>query len=126
MKPAASATTTKAAHRKASISQPSSEKHEMIVVSLGNFADRRRNTPSRVRLGPENPIAFQPTKSLIFGIRTGPFLGPVNKGHLLPDFYSSATGPPGRFSEGFLLRRLHTGGYRLTPTTAPQYPSAFY
>jgi hypothetical protein len=29
-----------------------------------------------------------------------------DKGHLLPDFYSGATGPPGRFSGGFLLRRL--------------------
>jgi hypothetical protein len=30
-----------------------------------------------------------------------------DKGHLLPDFYSGATGLPGRFSDGFLLRRLH-------------------
>src|SRR5580692_5675928 len=29
------------------------------------------------------------------------------KGYLLPDFYSGATGRPGRFSEGLLLRRLH-------------------
>src|SRR5271167_3890589 len=29
------------------------------------------------------------------------------KGHLLLDFYSGATGLPGRFSEGLLLRRLH-------------------
>src|SRR5450756_715801 len=29
------------------------------------------------------------------------------KGYLLPDFYSGATGIPGRFSEGLLLRRLH-------------------
>ena len=29
------------------------------------------------------------------------------KGYLLPDFYSGATGTPGRFSEGLLLRRLH-------------------
>src|SRR6202049_3795419 len=28
------------------------------------------------------------------------------KGYLLPEFYSGATGPPGRFNEGFLLRRL--------------------
>src|SRR5271154_4709356 len=28
------------------------------------------------------------------------------KGYLLPDFYSGATGTPGRFSEGLLLRRL--------------------
>src|SRR5271167_2048196 len=28
------------------------------------------------------------------------------KGYLLPDFYSGATGRPGRFSEGLLLRRL--------------------
>jgi hypothetical protein len=28
------------------------------------------------------------------------------KGYLLPDFYSGATGLPGRFSEGLLLRRL--------------------
>jgi hypothetical protein len=27
------------------------------------------------------------------------------KGYLLPDFYSGATGLPGRFSEGLLLRR---------------------
>ena len=25
----------------------------------------------------------------------------------MPDFYSGATGPPGRFSAGFSLRRLH-------------------
>jgi len=29
------------------------------------------------------------------------------KGHLLPDFYSGATGLSGRFTEGFSLRRLH-------------------
>jgi Phasin protein len=29
------------------------------------------------------------------------------KGYLLPDFYSGATGMPGRFSEGLLLWRLH-------------------
>jgi hypothetical protein len=29
------------------------------------------------------------------------------KGYLLPDFYSGATGLPGRFSEGLSLRRLH-------------------
>src|SRR5450759_2824303 len=29
------------------------------------------------------------------------------KGYLLPDDYSGATGIPGRFSEGLLLRRLH-------------------
>jgi hypothetical protein len=28
------------------------------------------------------------------------------KGYLLPDDYSGATGIPGRFSEGLLLRRL--------------------
>src|SRR5471030_2859525 len=28
------------------------------------------------------------------------------KGYLLPDYYSGATGIPGRFSEGLLLRRL--------------------
>src|SRR5665647_1104312 len=30
------------------------------------------------------------------------------KGYLLPDYYSGATGIPGRFSEGLLLRRLQT------------------
>src|SRR5580704_14414227 len=35
------------------------------------------------------------------------------KGYLLPDFYSGATGRPGRFSEGLLLRRLHKGGKAL-------------
>ena len=30
------------------------------------------------------------------------------KGYWLPDFYSGATGIPGRFSEGLLLRRLQT------------------
>src|SRR6266446_9147958 len=29
------------------------------------------------------------------------------KGYLPPEFYSGATGMPGRFSEGLLLRRLH-------------------
>ena len=29
------------------------------------------------------------------------------KAYLLPEFYSGATGPTGRFNEGFLLRRLH-------------------
>jgi hypothetical protein len=32
------------------------------------------------------------------------------KGYWLPDFYSGATGIPGRFSEGLLLRRLHRSG----------------
>src|ERR687885_2612 len=30
------------------------------------------------------------------------------EGFLLLEFYAGATGPPGRFSEGFLLRRLHS------------------
>src|SRR5450759_481737 len=30
------------------------------------------------------------------------------KGYLLPDYYSGATGIPGRFSEGLLLRRLES------------------
>jgi hypothetical protein len=30
------------------------------------------------------------------------------KGYLLPDFYSGATGLPGRFSEGLSLRRLQS------------------
>src|SRR5664280_2542464 len=30
------------------------------------------------------------------------------KGYLLPDYYSGATGILGRFSEGLLLRRLHS------------------
>src|SRR5271170_2049107 len=37
------------------------------------------------------------------------------KGYLLPDFYSGATGRPGRFSEGLLLRRLHGLGPRTGP-----------
>src|SRR5664280_26782 len=35
------------------------------------------------------------------------------KGYLLPDYYSGATGIPGRFSEGLLLRRLQTRMHRL-------------
>src|ERR1039458_10451148 len=34
------------------------------------------------------------------------------KGYLLPDYYSGATGIPGRFSEGLLLRRLHNNMLR--------------
>src|SRR3979411_2703019 len=40
------------------------------------------------------------------------------KGYLLPDFYSGcATGIPGRFSEGLLLRRVHrSSGINCRPT----------
>jgi hypothetical protein len=31
----------------------------------------------------------------------------TDNGYLLPDFYSGPTGRPGRFSEGFALRRLY-------------------
>jgi len=31
----------------------------------------------------------------------------LGRRHLLPDFYSGATGLSGRFAEGFSLRRLH-------------------
>ncbi len=37
----------------------------------------------------------------------------ADKGHVLPEFYSGATGLPGRFNEGFLLRRLHSDRRRV-------------
>src|SRR5450756_1016064 len=37
------------------------------------------------------------------------------KGYLLPDYYSGATGIPGRFSEGLLLRRLDRDSHGSPP-----------
>src|SRR5665811_1715451 len=50
------------------------------------------------------------------------------KGYLLPDDYSGATGIPGRFSEGLLLRRLHPNdrGYAATREEAmPAFKAAW-
>jgi hypothetical protein len=40
------------------------------------------------------------------------------KGYLLPDFYSGATGLPGRCSEGLLLRRLESAQFSRRATFA--------
>src|SRR4030088_2703363 len=43
------------------------------------------------------------------------------KGYLLPDFYSGcATGIPGRFSEGLLLRRVHKQHVRIDASPVRQ------
>src|SRR6266851_4061020 len=44
------------------------------------------------------------------------------KGYLLPDYHSGATGIPGRFSEGLLLRRLQILRGYAAPSAAPPQP----
>src|SRR6516165_4808943 len=80
------------------------EKASIFATVRGAVPNRRaasrRLNPSRLtarRTHAPSPTPFSPPP-------------PANqtKGYLLPDFYSGATGQPGRFSEGFSLRRLHS------------------
>ena len=98
--------------------------------SFGRFGGRLRRYPG----GTENTIIFATVRGSMPNRRAAsrwlspsiwtawrtrpysstPFIPPPPthraKGYLLPDFYSGATGHPGRFSEGFLLRRLQPAG----------------
>ncbi len=94
--------------------------------SFGRAGGRlRRNpavpkTPASSLLSAVDPIApsrFPPAQTLnpnrvsnlsieLHALHPPP-LPLADKGHLLPQFHSGATGLPGRFSDGFLLRRLH-------------------
>src|SRR5947207_280465 len=78
---------------------------------------KRQHLRYRPRADPITPRRFPPAHALdlnritnlsieLHALRPRP-LSLADKGHLLPDFYSGATGQPGHFSEGFLLRRLH-------------------
>jgi hypothetical protein len=68
------------------------------------------------RIDPKLPRRFPPAQTLNLNRVTNPPIeihdlhppapASFGNGHLLLEFYSGATGQPGRFSEGFLLRRL--------------------
>ena len=55
---------------------------------------------------PLNPNCMPHLQIEIHVLHPPPSAESKAKGYLLPDFYSGATGIPGRFSEGLLLRRL--------------------
>jgi len=77
---------------------------------------KRQHLRNRPRVDPKTPRRFPPAQTLNLNRITNlsielhalhpPAPAASDKGHLLPDFYSGATGLPGRFTEGFLLRRL--------------------
>src|SRR5271170_8403530 len=87
--------------------------------SCSQSADQSQTAaPPPVRSAPQSephavPSNRDPRPSSLALCRIG------GKGYLLPDFYSGATGRPGRFSEGLLLRRLHIG--RITGATPKQH-----
>src|SRR6202166_4151134 len=57
---------------------------------------------------PLNPNCMPHLQIEIHVLHPPPSAESKAKGYWLPDFYSGATGIPGRFSEGLLLRRLET------------------
>ena len=79
---------------------------------------KRQHLGYRPRVNPKPPRRFPPAQTLDLNRITNPRIklhalhppapAASDKGYLLPEFYSGATGLTGRFSEGFLLRRLHT------------------
>src|SRR5919199_2641056 len=75
--------------------------------------------PTR-RLPPTDPLALNRVADLPIQLHE---LHPqpsafTAESFLLLEFYAGAAGPPGRFSEGFLLRRLQLGYIPLSPTGA--------
>ena len=52
--------------------------------------------------------------------------GTIDKGHLLPQFHSGATGLPDRFSEEFSLRRLEAVLLSLVRAPAPPPRHAYF
>src|SRR5271170_4176650 len=79
---------------------------------------KRQHLGHRPRVDPKLTRRFTPAQTFNLNRKTNlsielhalhpPAPAASDKGHLLPDFYSSATGCSGRFSrEGFSLRRLH-------------------
>src|SRR5207302_4942761 len=77
---------------------------------------KRQHLRYRPRINPITPRRFPPAQTLDLNRITNlsielhalhpPAPAASDKGHLLPVFYSGATGLPGRFTEGFSLRRL--------------------
>src|ERR1700674_2156292 len=76
--------------------------------SCSRSADRSQIVaPPPARSGPQSAPHTEPSNR--DPRASSPTLCRLNaKGYPLPDFYSGATGIPGRFSEGLLLRRLHS------------------
>src|SRR6266480_1791725 len=78
---------------------------------------KRQHLRNRPRIDAKTPRRFPPAHTFNLNRITNPSIelhalhppapAASDKGHLLPVFYSGATGLPGRFSEGSLLRRLH-------------------
>src|SRR5271170_141491 len=77
---------------------------------------KRQHLGHRPRVDPKLTRRFTPAQTFNLNRKTNlsielhalhpPAPAASDKGHLLPDFYSGATGCSGRFSEGFSLRRL--------------------
>src|SRR6516162_8955907 len=90
---------------------------------------KRQHLGDRPRVDPKTPRRLPLAHTFDLNGKTHPSiklhaliprpLSLSDKGHLLPDFYSGATGPPGRFSEGFLLRRLHSRRCALSRACVP-------
>jgi hypothetical protein len=73
-----------------------------------NVSSRRDGAPDgTASLGRSPRVAWLPLRSVT---SRNPWIGPAkvsrSESVLLLEFYSGAAEPPGRFSEGFLLRRL--------------------
>ena len=88
--------------KRAEISMDTSPKMEAEDTSYGfRYA--------AIRVPTKNPDTEKYVRVTIFLVPFTAFiprpLPLADKGHLLPVFYSGATGLPGRFSEGFSLRR---------------------
>src|ERR1035437_4291490 len=74
--------------------------------SCSQFADQSQTGgPPPARSGPQSEPHSEPVR--IAPRPSSPALCKSDaKGNLLPDYYSGATGIPGHFSEGLLLRRF--------------------
>src|SRR6516225_1120486 len=90
---------------------------------------KRQHLRDRSRIDPKTPRRFPPAHTLdlnritnlsiqLHALHPRP-LSLSDKGHLLPEFYSGATGLPGRLTEGFSLRRLQTGEDERLPLAHP-------
>src|SRR5450830_1258614 len=61
---------------------------------------------------PAKPCSSRSRSKIRFAVCCAALCKSDAKGNLLPDYYSGATGIPGRFSEGLLLRRFQLGNGR--------------
>src|SRR5208282_5192127 len=92
--PAAGPAGIPAAPRTPASSPPSADRSRIAALLRAGSVPQRKPLAAPAHTVPRlSSLRLQPSSA---------------EGYLVPDFYSGAAGLPGRFTEGFSLRRLHS------------------